>query len=290
MNENRILAGLEPYHPLVLLAYYTVMIGTTLLCVHPVYVYCSLLGALVQAFAFSGRKALGPVLGLGLPLYMLTILLNPLLVHQGSTILFYIRYNPITWESCVFGFVFAGSLFAGVLWFYGCSRVMTGDKFLHILGGVMPTVALMTTMMFRLLPQLTGRIATIAEAQRGMGRGNTTIKNGTEIRSTAVTWALEDAVTTADSMKARGYGSRRRTRFVLFRFGQDDSRALAVVIALAAVALWGALNHGQILFYPVLEPVRWDGWAALHYGAFCLLGLLPTATVAKEYAYWKSCE
>ena len=36
--------------------------------------------------------------------------------------------------------------------------------------------------------------------------------------SILVTWALENAIETADSMKSRGYGLRGRTAFSIYRF------------------------------------------------------------------------
>ena len=293
-KEHKTESALEHIHPAVLLVYYAAMIGGTFLCAHPVYAAISLFCALVQAFCLGGRRAVPVALGLGLPLFVGTAVLNPLLVHQGSTILFYIRYNPVTLEACVYGLVFAGTLWAGVLWFFCCGRLMTSDKFLYLLGRPLPTMALMASMIFRLIPRLRGQMAAIAEGQRGMGRGNNTggllqkTRNGLRVLSIAVTWALEDAVITADSMKARGYGTHRRSHFSLFRITAADALFLGVVAILAAVALWGGFTHGQYLFYPVREAVRFDALAVIQYGAFLLLGLCPVAAVLKENVYWKS--
>ena len=41
-----------------------------------------------------------------------------------------------------------------------------------------------------------------------------------------ITWALENAIETADSMKSRGYGLKGRTAFSIYRFDERDKYTL----------------------------------------------------------------
>lgn len=59
-----------------------------------------------------------------------------------------------------------------------------------------------------------------------------------------VTWALENAIETADSMKGRGYGLPGRTAFSIFRFDRRDKRALLYILTCAAVVVAGAVTGG----------------------------------------------
>lgn len=62
--------------------------------------------------------------------------------------------------------------------------------------------------------------------------------------SIVVTWALENALDTADSMKSRGYGLPKRTAFSLFRFTLRDGICLGVLATLGGIVLAGSLTGG----------------------------------------------
>ena len=71
----------------------------------------------------------------------------------------------------------------------------------------------------------------------GAGEGNILVraKNGLMILSALITWALESSVTTADSMRARGYGLHPRRSFSNYRFDARDA-VLSALIAFGAAA------------------------------------------------------
>ncbi|MEG2174863.1 MAG: energy-coupling factor transporter transmembrane component T, partial [Oscillospiraceae bacterium] len=195
------------------------------------------------------------------------------------------------------GLVAAGMMVACMLWFFCYNEVVTSDKFLDIFGRIVPTAALIASMTLRLIPKLVGQIKTIADSQSTMGLTVTSgslwhrAKSCARILSILVTWALEDAVITSDSMHARGYGSRKRTHFTPFVFCRRDLRMLALIGALALLSLAAyVLRIGRMLYYPVLNGLRYDGVAIVCYAAFLLLGLLPVIITAREDAKWKFLE
>jgi energy-coupling factor transport system permease protein len=57
-----------------------------------------------------------------------------------------------------------------------------------------------------------------------------------------VTWALENAIETADSMKSRGYGLKGRTAFSIYRFDKRDGRALIFLLLCAAYIVTGGFT------------------------------------------------
>ncbi len=83
----------------------------------------------------------------------------------------------------------------------------------------------------------------ISNGQKCLGRdvsnGNILqrARNGITILSIMITWALENAIETADSMKARGYGLRGRTAFSIFRFDRRDGIVLSIMAVLLAFLL-----------------------------------------------------
>ena len=65
------------------------------------------------------------------------------------------------------------------------------------------------------------------------------IRNGVTILSIMVTWTLENAIETADSMRGRGYGLPGRTAYSIYRFDERDKIAL-LWLAFCGVTIIGA--------------------------------------------------
>ncbi len=99
-----------------------------------------------------------------------------------------------------------------VLWFACYNQVMTSDKFIYLFGRIIPSLSLIFSMVLRFVPRFKAQIKQISYAQKCIGRDVSNggflirVKNGIKIMSIMVTWALENAIETADSMKSRGYG------------------------------------------------------------------------------------
>ena len=93
-----------------------------------------------------------------------------------------------------------------------------------------------------------------------------------------VTWALENGIDTADSMKARGYGLPGRSSYALYRFdSRDRNRALVLGLLLILVGAAGFQGAGAMNYFPFLQipPLGSFGIAGtIAYGAFCLAPLL----------------
>ena len=117
-------------------------------------------------------------------------------------------------------------------------------------------------------------------------------KLGMALRNLSVllTMSLENAVETADSMKARGYGARRRTTFHLFRFDGRDARTLGAIIAISGVVILArCFGHGYMEFYPRMTPLVL-GAASYTMFVFCaVLMILPGILETKEAIRWRSC-
>ena len=287
-------SGLSLFHPWVSFIYFVAVITGTLLFIHPVFVAVSLACAIFSSVMINGRKTVFATLGLGIPMFVFIALANPLFNHRGMTVLFYLFDNPVTLEATVYGIVSAGMMFAAVVWFTCYNTVVTSDKFLYVFGRVLPSIALIVSMTLSLIPKLMAQVKVIADSQRTLGldwKSGTVperIRAGARILSILVSWALEDAVITADSMRARGYGQHRRSSFSVFRFSKRDGIMLALIgVFLAAEILTYATGRGTMTFYPSVIPPSTDAAGILLYGAFFALGILPTAIQIKEDRKWK---
>ena len=293
-NERKTASGLALYHPVVSFGYFAVVIAGTLLFVHPVFGLISLLSAILCSAFINGKKVLLTTLGFGIPTFLFIALANPLFNHHGATFLFYLRDNPVTLESLLYGLVSGAMMFAAVIWFTCYNTVITSDKFLYIFGRALPSAALILSMTLSLIPKLLAQLKIIAESQRTLGLDwksgsiGQRFRAGSRILSILVSWALEDAVTTADSMRSRGYGQHKRSSFSLFRFESRDGVLLIFIVVLAILELIAYFSgRGTLEFYPVTVWKTPDGLDWLFYGAFFLLGILPSIITWKEDLKWK---
>ena len=103
-----------------------------------------------------------------------------------------------------------------------------------------------------------------------------------------LTWALENSVDTADSMKARGFGSKGRTSFSLYRFSLRDGAVLAFLLCCIALTVWGlACGGAQAYYFPGLV-FSWTIPGIFSMAGYALLCLTPVLYSLLEVIRWHS--
>ena len=271
------------YHPTINLLYFIAVIGFTMFFTHPVCLGFSLVCANSYSFYLNGRKAIRFTMLYMIPMLLFTVLLNPVFNHQGGTILAYLPDgNPLTLESLLYGVAAAVMMVSVIAWFSCFNEVMTSDKFVYLFGRILPALSLILAMALRFVPRFQAQIKVIANAQKCIGKDVShgglfqRMLHGVKILSILVTWALENAIETADSMKARGYGLPGRTAFSIFRFDRRDTYALLYILSCAAIVIIGAsMGAYHFRYYPTIKG-EWAGMAtAFVFAAYFALGAFP---------------
>jgi len=282
------------FHPLINFLYFVFVIGFAMFFTHPVCLAISLVCAFTYSVYLNGKKAVRFNLVYMLPLLVFTAMLNPVFNHQGATILTYLPGgNPLTLESIMYGVAAAGMLVTVILWFSCFNEVMTSDKFVYLFGRVIPALSLILSMALRFVPRFKAQVKAISNAQKCVGRdvssGNILkkIKHGIKILSILVTWAMENAIETADSMKSRGYGLPGRTAFSIYRFSRRDAYALIYILACAVVIIAGAaMGAYRFHYFPSIKG-EWGGGAIVVFAAYFAVGAFPLIVNIKEDIIWK---
>lgn len=279
-------------HPFVCLFYFVSVLVFTMTCMHPVMTGISLSGAIFFAAQLTGWRQVAATGRFVLPVFLLIALANPLFNHRGVTLLFILFDQWITLEALVYGVVSAASMAAVIYWFVCYQAVMTSDKFLFLFGKAAPNTALLITMTLGMIPRLQERSRQIRETQemlypdtkRLLQRLHAAMRN----LSSLLTWSMENAIQTADSMKARGYGVRRRTTFHLFVFDTRDAFIFGLLLSLTMIcALARVFGHGAMEYYPRMDAIFTgpSGW--MLYTVFGILAFLPTILELKEARKWR---
>lgn len=283
------------YHPAVEFLYFALVLVFTMFFLHPAALVISLAGGFAWSVYLGGRKTLIFNLAALLPMLLLTALINPAFNHQGGTILTYLPSgNPLTLESILYGVVAASMLVAVLLWFSCYNRVMTSDKFVYLFGRVIPALSLILSMILRFVPRFKTQLKVVSGAQRCVGRDVSNggviarICHGIRILSIMVTWSLENAIETADSMKSRGYGLPGRTAFSIYHFDDRDKNALLWVGGLGVYifAMWLA-GGTYVRYFPTFQCAARDPWSVSAFIAYALLCTTPLMIDGWEARKWK---
>ena len=280
------------YHPAVNLLYFVMAIGCAMVLAHPVCLALSFLCALGYSVSLLGRRAFRFYM---LPVLLLAALVNPLFSHAGVTTLAYLpNGNPLTLESILYGVSAAFLLVTVITWFSCFNAVMTGDKLVYLFGRVIPALSLVLSMALRFVPRFTAQAKAIEHAQKCLGRdisqGNILkrVKYSVKILSILVTWALENAIDTADSMKSRGYGLPGRSAFSIYRFEKRDRAALLFLLLCGGLVIAGGLaGQLEFHFYPAVGGAGCGPWQAGLFITYFALCALPLWAGGKEALQWK---
>ena len=283
------------FHPLVNFVYFALVIGFTMFLAHPACLAVSLVCGVCYGVSLNGAGALRAQASFALPMAGLTALINLLFNHRGSTVLARLPGgSPLTLESAAWALAAAAMVWAAAAWFSCCNRVMTPDKFLYLFGRAIPSTALALTMTMGLAPRFRRRLQAVVQAQRCVGRSVTEgplkerLQNAVTILSAMLTWSLESSVTTADSMKSRGYGLPGRTSFSLYRFTARDGAALAWLAFCGLIVLWGRIGGGLTwAYFPAVSLGRATPAAAAALTAYLALCLTPLILQGKEALAWR---
>ena len=275
--------------------YFTLVLMFSMFFMHPVYLTVSLLCAAAFSIRLSGKSALRPQLKFLLPTVLAVALINPAFSHAGVTILAYLPSgNPLTLESIVYGTAAAVMLAAVILWFSCFNVVMTTDKFVYLFGRVIPAMSLVLSMAFRFVPRFAAQFREVSEAQRCIGRdlseGSAVerIKKAASIVSIMVTWSLENAAQTADSMKSRGYGLSGRTAFSVYCLDGRDKALLVWLLLFGFYIVCGWAAGGiEFHYYPMMEGTQLGVFQLSFMLAYLLLCLTPHILDAVEDIKWK---
>ena len=286
----------KTYHPIVNFIYFVFVIGFGCFLMHPVCLGISLVSGFTYSVMLKGKKAIRNNFIYMIPMLAITALINPAFNHEGITVLAYLPSgNPLTLESVIYGLC-AAVMIVSVICHFSCyNEIVTSDKFIYLFGKVIPAMSLVISMTLRFVPKFAAQLKVVTNAQKCMGRdissGSvlTRAKCGIQILSIMTTWALENAVETADSMKARGYGSPGRTAFSIFTFDKRDGKALGFILFFGMYTFVGNIVGGMSFrFFPSMEAAEATPFGISVFAAYLLLCICPVIIELREVRKWKA--
>lgn len=283
-------------HSFVLFLYFLFVISVTVFFNHPIITGISLFSSIICGVCLLGKRIFKSFFLFVLPLCLICGVLNPVFNHQGMTILMYFSDgNPLTLESVVYGGVSAMLLAGTLLWFVSFSAVMDSDKIIYLFGRAVPSLATIITMVMRLIPMYSNHfkqaymlnLLYTGHTEKKRFRFVSVVSAALASVSATATWALENAVFTADSMTSRGYGSGKRSFYSDFRFTKRDVFFL-LFLGLLAVGFFSSslMGGGYAMYFPY---IRFGDSLALNLAAYISFGagaLFPVYFTVLEALKW----
>ena len=284
------------FHPAVNLAFFVAVLGMTMFIMQPVYLVISLLSGCAYLLYLQGKRGMLRQVGYLLPILLGMAVMNPLFNHEGMTILWYLpNDNPVTLEAIAYGLAAAMMMGASIVWFNCCNAVFTSDKIIYLFGRVIPALSLLISMTLRFVPRFKNYLQNVLRVQKAMHEPENTkekLQQALSAFSATVSWAMEQSIVSADSMKSRGYGVAGRTAYSIYRFEKRDGVTLLILAALCIGAVipclagWTAWEYYPTLTGTLAGPVQM--LAYLCYGGACLLPLIIDLMEDHKWNSWRS--
>lgn len=280
-------------HPAVNFVFFLGAIGFSVVIQHPAYLAAGIVCGACYYLLLNGRKGWKMFLGL-LPMFVILTAINPLFNTYGETVLFHVFGRPYTFEALLYGGAIASVFVVMLIWFGCYNAVLTSDKFTSLFGNLIPALSLLLVMVLRMIPNLMRKAGQLMGARKSIGKGASEnasnkekVLDGMTVLSALTDWALEGSIVTGDSMRSRGYGTAKRTSFMIYRMTGIDVSLLVIQLCLIAGVIATAVTGGTTATYTpdfYIAPVT--GVNAMGLAAYCAYLLIPTVLHIKEAIQW----
>lgn len=262
-------------------ALYGVALGTAALIVqHPVVLVGLLVGVLLAGSACGAMRDMVRTLRVvGLPILLLTVLVNVLVSRGGLTVFARLGYfGPLgemnlTVEAAAYGLLVGARLLIVMLTAVLVSSAVDPDEMLRSLRRVYPRSALAATLATRLVGVLARDAERLGDAQRCRGDGGASgARARLGILRAVVGGSLDRSLDVAAALEVRGYGALGRPVRIPRALSRHDIHfVLAALATLAAAIATRAGGVATFDVYPLLH---------LSLGAGALLSALVVPALA----------
>ncbi|MFD2443730.1 energy-coupling factor transporter transmembrane component T [Bacillus sp. CGMCC 1.16607] len=251
------------FHPSVTFCYYMVSLALLMLFMHPFYLTVAFCILIIIHFVHDQFESLRRWLFLMIISGLLIFLMNPLFNERGRNVLFEIFGHRVTAEAAIYGGMSAISILGVMMIFVSYNEIMTTNKLLFLFSKIIPQFAILLMLTLRFIPLMRRRIEDISAVQKSKGiyinhgPWRDRLKKGMLYIQVLLTYSLEEAIQTADSMKARGYGKPNRSSYEHFSLKKSDIFAFIYIFSLVFSLLYGRfLGYGFLTIYPRMESIQ----------------------------------
>lgn len=257
-------------HPFTMILLSMILFFMTLVYSHPLYI-ASILVFVIGSILFLGEgERLKSTVKYGLYTAIMVMIINPLVSHSGSSIIYKSPKIPvlgkikITWEAVAFGSNMALKLFCIVLIFLFYSVMTDRDETFSFLSKYAHKLTLTLSMTTNIIHRLKLEIMRVKDVMilRGVNFNEKNlrkrIKSYYPILKVIFISSLEGSLDRAESLYSRGYGKGVRTSYSQVKIKKIDYLFHGINLILLFLLGYGIFLHvGSFQFYPVLQAFEY---------------------------------
>lgn len=283
----------ESYHPVVTFLFFVFVLFITMFSTNPIIIGISFISSIVFYMFLCGFMKVLNSFKFTIPMLLILAITNPLFSHKGETILFFMNDNPITLEAIIYGIFMSMMMISVYYWFCCFNEIMTSDKILFLFGRISPKISLLFSMILGFIPKFKKQYQAIEATQTSLGLYSSNsiydkVKGKMRILSMIITWSFENSMDSASSMKARGYGLKKRTSYSIYDWIKRDYLLLFVLLLLSSIILYFFINKIDLFyFYPSFSRDLASYQKISMYIVVSLLMFIPSLLELKEVILWK---
>ncbi|MFZ5652129.1 MAG: energy-coupling factor transporter transmembrane component T [Bacillota bacterium] len=257
---------LQSLHPLAVLAYLGTLLVLSLAFTNPLYLLGILLVVALAIWAADGLDAWEGYLKIALFMTVMIMIINPLVVHAGQTVIWQGPRVPvfgrltISLEAICYGAAMGVRLLDIISVFCLYNLIVHPDKALNLFSRFAGRSVLIISLATRMFPAMVRDLENIRGVQqmRGVDFNRGTLKEKVRKYSVLVNIlllsSLEDSLEIAESMQARAFGSGPRTCYARNLWRPRDVLCLSGSVGAMGVGIWGLLHgFGDYNYYPQLD-------------------------------------
>lgn len=248
--------GFYIMHPYVVFLYFTGLFIFQFIFRQPLFLLTIFVFTVFYAIFYNGFKNSLTTFKTALFIGAVTFLINPLLVHRGKHVLFYLFGNSVTLEAVVYGFYFGILIATVIITFISFNLLMDLNRLLFVFHKILPNTVFTIFLSLRSSVVFEDRAKELMQVQsvRGItltkGKLTDRIKSCGLLLSALITWNLEEGLQTAEILKSKGYGTGVRSFYNIYKFTFADGAYLALIISLMVLLTAFFLNGaGQYDIY-----------------------------------------
>ncbi len=291
---------LKSFHTLISLFYISVLFVSSMISDHPLFVGGIFLLTLVELAEADALDKGEKLLQVGIGLTLLIMIVNPLVIHAGETILWMspelplLRRMEISLEAICYGAAMGIRLMTLLMIFCLYHEMINPDKLLGNMARLAYKSGLMLSMATRLFPVVVRDLANAREVQelRGVnfnsGQLPTRVSKYAWIFRAVLVSTLEGSFQTAEAMQARAFGSGPRScyRRDLWR-PRDLLCLLASLLALLILVYAKIQGYCDFNYYPRLGNLGGNLVPSIWLGLIltCLAGPVVLSRVWKHSTF-----
>lgn len=289
---------LQNLHPAAAFFYIAVLLVLALTFSHPLYLAGILLVTALTIWAADGLATWEGYLKIAMGMVLLIMIINPLVVHVGQTVLWQGPRLPvlgrltITMEAICYGAAMGVRLLSIISIFCLYNLIVHPDRLLFLFSRFARKSALVLSLATRLFPVMVATMNSIREVQqlRGVDFQKGTLRERAgkyaALFNILLVSSLEGSLQMAEAMQARAFGSGPRSCYRRDFFRPRDGLCLAGSLFSLTLAICGVFHgFGTYTYYPQLGYL-FDGSAAVLVLVAVLAGLSLPAVLSWG---WQRC-